>query len=203
MKQRTPVIVAAISGLLMLAAFFFQPFTAPYLGLVLNWAIILSSVALLVAIASLVVTHIRFIVKGRKGFLYSIVLVVAFFGTLVLGWYLGVDDSAYLEGIRTVLVPLENALMALIALVLMSAAVKIFRVRGWSMLTVSFGFSALVFLFLNLGFLRVESNPGLSQLFSTLQRLPMVGARGLLIGVALGALLMALRVLFGQEALRE
>lgn len=203
MKQRTPVIVAAISGLLMLAAFFFQPFTAPYLGLVLNWAIILSSVALLVAIASLVVTHIRFIVKGRKGFLYSIVLVVAFFGTLVLGWYLGVDDSAYLEGIRTVLVPLENALMALIALVLMSAAVKIFRVRGWSMLTVSFGFSALVFLFLNLGFLRQDSNPGLSQLFSTLQRLPMVGARGLLIGVALGALLMALRVLFGQEALRE
>lgn len=71
------------------------------------------------------------------------------------------------------------------------------------MLTVSFGFSALVFLFLNLGFLRQDSNPGLSQLFSTLQRLPMVGARGLLIGVALGALLMALRVLFGQEALRE
>lgn len=203
MKQRTPVIVAAVSGLLMLAAFFFQPFTAPYLGLVLNWAIILSSVALLVAIASLVVTHIRFIVKGRKGFLYSIVLVVAFFGTLALGWYLGVDDPAYLEGIRTVLVPLENALMALIALVLMSAAVKIFRVRGWSMLTVSFGFSALVFLFLNLGFLRVESNPGLNQLVSTLQRLPIMGARGLLIGVALGALLMALRVLFGQEALRE
>ena len=203
MKQRTPVIVAAIAGLVMLAAFFFQPFTAPYLGLVLNWAIILSSVALLVAIASLVVTHIRFIVKGRKGFLHSIVLVVAFFGTLVLGLYLGVDDPAYLEGIRTVLVPLENALMALIALVLMSAAVKIFRVRGWSILTVSFGLSALVFLFLNLGFLRLESNPGLNQLVSTLQRLPIVGARGLLIGVALGALLMALRVLFGLEALHE
>jgi hypothetical protein len=203
MKQRTPVIAAAISGLVMLAAFFFQPITAPYLGLALNWAIILSSVALLVAIASLVVTHIRFIAKGRKGFLYSIVLVVAFLGTLVLGWYLGLDDPAFLKAIRTVLIPLENALMALVALVLMSAAVKIFRVRGWSILTVSFGLSALVFLFLNLGFLRFESNPGLSQFVSTLQGLPVVGARGLLIGVALGALLMALRVLFGQEALRE
>ena len=203
MKQRMPAIIAAVSGLVMLAAFFFQPVTAPYLGLVLNWAIILSSVALLVAIASLVVTHIRFIVKGRKGFLYSIVLVIAFLGTLILGWYLGVDDAAYLEGIRTVLVPLENALMALVALVLMSAAVKIFRVRGWSILTVSFGLSALVFLFLNLGFLRFETNSSLNQLVTTLQRLPVVGARGLLIGVAFGALLMALRVLFGQEALHE
>jgi len=38
---------------------------------------------------------------------------------------------------------------------------------------------------------------------SALQRLPLIGARGLLIGLGLGALLMGLRVLFGQEALRE
>jgi hypothetical protein len=120
-----------------------------------------------------------------------------------LGWYLGLEDPAFLKGIQSILIPLENALMALIALVLMSAAVKIFRVRGWSILTISFGLSALVFLFLNLGFVRFDSNPDLSQLVSSLQHLPVVGARGLLIGVALGALLMALRVLFGQEALRE
>ncbi len=203
MKQRTPVIVAAVSGVVMLAAFFFQPFTAAYLGLVLNWAIIISSVALLVAIASLVVTHLHFIIQGRKGFLYSIVLVVAFFGTLIFGWQLGVNDPVYLNGIRTVLTPLENALMALIALVLMSAAIKIFRVRGWSILTVSFGLSALVFLFMNLGFLPFDSNPTLNAIGTTLQKLPIIGARGLLIGVALGALLMALRVLFGQEALHE
>ena len=203
MKQRLPVIIAAISGLVMLAAFFFQPFTAPFLGLALNWAIIVSSVALLVAIASLFVTHIRFFLKGRRGFLYSIVLVLTFLATLILGWYLGLDDPAYLKGIQTVLVPLENALMALIALILMSAAVKIFRVRGWSVLTISFGVSALVFLFLNLGFFQFDSVPGLGAVVSVLQRLPLIGARGLLIGLGLGALLMGLRVLFGQEALRE
>lgn len=203
MKQRLPVIIAAISGLIMLAAFFFQPFTAPYLGLVLNWAIIVSSVALLVAIANLFVTHIRFILKGRRGFLYSIILVLTFLATLILGWHLGLDDPAYLKGIQTVLVPLENALMALIALILMSAAVKIFRVRGWSVLTISFGVSALFFLFLNLGFFQFDSVPGLGAIVSALQRLPLIGARGLLIGLGLGALLMGLRVLFGQEALRE
>ena len=203
MKQRVPVIVGAVSGLAMLVAFFFQPFTSPYLGVVLNWAIVLSSMALLVAAASLVVTHIRFIVTGRRGFLYSIVLIVAFFSTLVIGWYRGLEDAAYLEWVRMILVPIETAMMGLIALVLMSAAVKIFRVRGWSILTVSFGLSALFFLFLNLGFLRLDGNPNLTTIISTLQRLPLVGARGLLIGVGLGGLLMALRVLFGQEVTRE
>lgn len=203
MKPRLPAVVAAVSGLAMLAAFFFQPVTSPYLGLVLNWAIIVSSMALLVAMASLAVTHIRFIIDGQKGFLYSIVLLVAFFSTLIIGWYRGLEDPQYLEWLRMILVPVETALMGLIALVLMSAAVKIFRVRGWSILTVSFALSALFFLFLNLGFLRHDANSTLTAVISTLQRLPLVGARGLLIGVGVGALLMALRVLFGQEVARE
>ncbi len=203
MKQRTPVIIAAVSGVLLLIAFFFQPFTSPYLGLVLNWAIILASVALLVAIASLVVTHIRFIINGRKGFLFSLVFILAFVLTVVFGLYLGIDDQQYLEAIHTVLVPIQSALMGLIALVLMSAAVKLFRTRGWSILTVSFGGSALVFLFLNLGFLRLDFSEGLNDVIAMVQRLPVIGARGLLIGAGLGALLMALRVLFGQEAHNE
>ena len=203
MKQRTPVIIAAVSGVLLLIAFFFQPFTSPYLGLVLNWAIILASVAFLVAIASLVVTHIRFIINGRKGFLFSLVFILAFVLTVVFGLYLGIDDQQYLEAIHTVLVPIQSALMGLIALVLMSAAVKLFRTRGWSILTVSFGGSALVFLFLNLGFLRLDFSEGLNDVIAMVQRLPVIGARGLLIGAGLGALLMALRVLFGQEAHNE
>lgn len=203
MKPRLPAVVAAVSGLAMLAAFFFQSVTSPYLGLVLNWAIIVSSMALLVAMASLAVTHIRFIIDGQKGFLYSIVLLVAFFSTLIIGWYRGLEDPQYLDWLRMILVPVETALMGLIALVLMSAAVKIFRVRGWSILTVSFALSALFFLFLNLGFLRHDANSTLTAVISTLQRLPLVGARGLLIGVGVGALLMALRVLFGQEVARE
>ncbi len=203
MKQRTPVIIAAVSGVLLLIAFFFQPFTSPYLGLVLNWAIILASVTLLVAIASLVVTHIRFIINGRKGFLFSLVFILAFVLTVFFGLYLGIDDKQYLEAIHTVLVPIQSALMGLIALVLMSAAVKLFRTRGWSILTVSFGGSALVFLFLNLGFLRLDFSEGLNDVIAVVQRLPVIGARGLLIGAGLGALLMGLRVLFGQEAHNE
>lgn len=203
MKQKTTMITAIVSGLLMLGALFFQAYTGPYLALVLNWLIILSSFALLVAIASLVVNHLGFIVKARKGFLYSIVMLLAFFATIILGIYLGVDNPDFLKGVAALLVPMQTVLMALIALVLMSAAIKIFRQRGWSILTVSFALSALLFLILNLGFFRFDSNPALKSFIGVLQGLPMIGARGLLIGISLGALIMALRVLFGQEASDE
>ena len=203
MKQKTSLIVAIISGLLMLGALFFQAYAAPYLALVLNWLIILSSSALLVGIAGLVVNHLGLILKARKGCLYSLVLLVSFFATIIFGIVLGVDNPDFLHGLSAFLVPMETALMALIALVLMSAAIKIFRQRGWSILTVSFAVSALLFLFLNLGFVRFDSNPALQNFVAIIQGLPMIGAKGLLIGVALGALLMGLWVLFGQEAWDE
>ena len=203
MKQKTTLIVAIVSGLLMLGALFFQPYASPYLALMLNWLIILSSSALLVGIAGLVVNHLGFIVKARKGCLYSLVLLVSFFATIVFGIILGMDNPDFLQGLSAILLPMQTALMALIALVLMSAAIKIFRQRGWSILTVSFAVSALLFLFLNLGFVRFDSNPASQNFVAIIQGLPMIGARGLLIGVALGALLMGLRVLFGQEASDE
>jgi len=203
MKQKTSLIVAIVSGLLMLGALFFQPYTAPTLALVLNWLIILSSSALLAGIAGLVVNHLGFILKARKGCLYSLVLLISFFATIIFGIILGVDNPDFLQGLSAILLPMQTALMALIALVLMSAAIKLFRQRGWSILTVSFAVSALLFLFLNLGFVRFDSNPALQNFVAIIQGLPMIGARGLLIGVALGALLMGLRVLFGQEASDE
>lgn len=203
MRQRLALITAALSGSVVLLLLFFQPVAGAYLALVLNWAIIVASVALLVAIASLLVTHIRFIAVGRRGFIYSFVLITAFTATFLIGIFRGVENPGYLNWIAAFQKPLEISLLGLIALLMMSAAVKLFRVRGWSVLTVSFAISALLFLFLNLGL----SDWGGNQIFSTLiaafLRLPVIGARGLLIGVALGALLVGFRVLIGQESDNE
>ena len=60
MKRPLPLIVGMLSGLVVLAAMFFIPLGGGILGVVLNWVIVVAGVALLVAIASLVVIHIRF-----------------------------------------------------------------------------------------------------------------------------------------------
>ena len=199
MKRSLPLIVGSLSGLVVLAAMFFIPQGGGILGVVLNWVIVVAGVALLVAIASLVLTHLRFVANGKKGFLLSLVLVISFLVTLVFGLLRGVDDPVFLKWVGAVIRPIETALLGLVALVMMSAAMKIFRERGWSALTVSFGVSAVIFLVLGLGFLQNLNSPVLNQVITFLEGLPMIGARGLLIGVGIGLLMMAFRVLFGME----
>jgi len=199
MKRPLPLIVGVLSGLTVLAAMFFAPLGGSILGVVLNWVIIVAGVALFVAIASLVLTHVRFVAAGKKGFLLSLVLVISFLATLVFGLLRGVDDPIFLKWVGAVVRPIETALLGLVALIMMSAAMKIFRERGWSALTVSFGISAVIFLVLGLGFLQNLNFPALTEVIRFIERLPMIGARGLLIGIGIGLLMMAFRVLFGME----
>ena len=199
MKRLPALIVGTLSGLVVLAAMFLMPRGGAVLEAVLRWVIILAAVALLVAVASLVLTHLRFIVAGRKGFLLSLVLVGSFTATLIFGFLRGVDDPLFLKWVGAIVRPIETALLGLVALVMMSAAMKIFRERGWSALTVSFGASAVVFLILGLGFLQSLKIPVINEVIRFVEGLPMIGARGLLIGIGIGLLMMAFRVLFGME----
>ena len=199
MKRPLPLIVGIVSGLVVLAAMFFIPQGGGILGVVLNWAIVVTGVALLVAIASLVLTHLRFVANGKKGFLLSLVLVISFLATLVFGLLRGVEDPVFLKWVGAIIRPIETALLGLVALVMMSAAMKIFRERGWSALTVSFGVSAILFLILGLGFLQNLNFPAVNKVIRFVEGLPMIGARGLLIGIGIGLLMMAFRVLFGME----
>jgi len=199
MKRPLPLIVGVLSGLVVLAAMFLVPQSGGILAMVLNWVIIVTGVALLVAIASLVLTHLRFIARGKKGFLLSLVLVISFLATLTFGLILGVDDPVFLKWVGAVIRPIETALLGLVALIMMSAAMKIFRERGWSALTVSFGVSAVIFLILGLGFLQNLNIPVLNEVIRFVEALPMIGARGLLLGIGIGLLIMAFRVLFGME----
>jgi hypothetical protein len=113
--------------------------------------------------------------------------------------WLGVDNPAYLKWVGAIQRPLEVSLLGLVALIMTSAAVQVFRNRGWSPLTVSFGLSAIFFLLIALGLLQTLEVPQIATVIGYIRQLPLVGARGLLIGVAIGAVMMAIRVLLGSE----
>lgn len=199
MKRILPLIVGGLSALTVLAAVFLPGQGSSVLTVLLNWVIVLAAITFLVAVASLALTHLRFIITGKKGFLLSLTLLISFAVTLVFGFLRGVEDPVFLKWIGAVVRPIESALLGLVALVMMSAALKIFRERGWSALTVSFGVSAVVFLVLGLGFLQNLNLPVLNWVIRLVEGLPMIGARGLLIGIAIGLLMMAFRVIFGME----
>ena len=199
MKKTIPVLVAAAAALFILAALILGEPLAGWLEIVLNWAVIVASAALLVAIATLILTHLRNIVRGKRGFIFSIILISTFLVSFIGALVFGVDNSAYLRWVAAIQLPLETSLLGLAALVMTAAALQIFRSRGWSLLTLTFGISALVFLVISLGLLQALNIPVLTTVINYLQRLPMIGARGLLIGIGIGALLMGLRVMLGLE----
>lgn len=199
MKKIVPLIVATVTALFVMAGIFFRESLGGWLSVVLNWAIVLSSVALLVMLARLLFTHIAYIARGRQGFIYSLVAVSAFLITLIAGFLFGVDNPSFLKWIAGIMRPLESALLGLVAIVLASLSLKFFYQRGWNALTISFAVSALVFLFLGLGVLQAIDYPPLQHVIQAVEGLPMIGARGLLIGVTLGAILMGMRVLIGAE----
>lgn len=199
MKKLIPVIIAAVSGLLVLAALIWQPQLEGWLDVMLNWAVILASFAALVALATLLLAHTRKIIKVRHGLIYSLILVGAFLASFVGGMTAGVENPSYLRWIVAIEQPAEASLLGLAALVMAAAALRLFQQRGWSVLTVSFGISALVFLVLGLGWLQALQIPQLDIVIGYLEALPLVGMRGLLIGMGLGAMLLGLRIVLGLE----
>jgi hypothetical protein len=199
MKKLIPVIIAAVSGLLVLAALIWQPQLEGWLDVMLNWAVILASFAALVALATLLLAHTRKIIKVRHGLIYSLILVGAFLASFVGGMTAGVENPSYLRWIVAIEQPAEASLLGLAALVMTAAALRLFQQRGWSVLTVSFSISALVFLVLGLGWLQALQIPQLDIVIGYLEALPLVGMRGLLIGMGLGAMLLGLRIVLGLE----
>ena len=95
MKKAIPILIAGLSGLLVLAALIWQPQLAGWLEVVLNWAVIIASVAALVALATLLLAHTRKIIKVRYGFIYSVILVGAFLVSFVGGMTAGVENPSY------------------------------------------------------------------------------------------------------------
>lgn len=199
MKKALPIIVAIATGVFVLVALLLQLQLGSWLELLLNWAIILAAMAALVAMATLLLAHTHRIFRVQHGFIYSLVLVGAFLASFLGGMIAGVENPTYLRWIAAIQLPVEASILGLAALVLTTAALRLFHNRGWSPLTVAFGISALVFLILELGWLQALQIPQLDKAISYLEALPLIGARGLLIGMGLGALLVGLRILLGIE----
>ena len=89
--------------------------------------------------------------------------------------------------------------MALLAVTLTFASLKLLqRQRNW--MGIIFFFTVIIFLILNSGLFSFTDNiPILRNMLSGLQMIPTAGARGILLGVALGSLATGIRILIGAD----
>ena len=194
--------VAMAFGVVVLAGYFVEWQTLLELRLLfMRWAILLSATALLLGILNLLAAHLHKVNLQESGWPYSALLIVILLGTLVLGLVFGPDNRVVLSLFEYIQLPVEATLMALLAVSLAAAGVRMVMRRRdlYSLIFIS---TALLVL---LGTAPWPlGGAGLSATFGWLRNwLAQVwaagAARGIVLGVALGAVTTGLRVLLGAD----
>ncbi|HKY54896.1 MAG TPA: hypothetical protein VJM08_11345 [Anaerolineales bacterium] len=194
-------VFAIASGIIVLLGYFFPIAQLDQLRLqLIDWAIIIAGMAVLIGIYNLVAVQMEKIRAGQKGSLYGVLLILSLILTFGLGLLLGPNDPYMLLAVDAVIVPVEASLMAILAVTLIYASIRLFR-RRVDVTTVLFLLTAVLFL-LAVMLTSIGPIPGdwiALQLKGFVDILSRGGSRGLLLGIALGTLLTGLRVLFGID----
>lgn len=195
--------VAIGFGLIVLQGYFLE--IAGLEGLrtiILQWTVTLAAAALILGLVNLAAVHLTRIGGQESGWAYSALLVTALFGTLVIGLIFGSDSTIPLSLFTYVQQPVEATLAALLAITLTLAGVRLLT-RRRDLRTYVFLATALITL-LGTGPWLIASNGGVHEFVGSLrawisQVWAAGAARGLLLGVALGATATGLRVLLGAD----
>lgn len=202
MKGKIVVTAIAIAvGLFILIGTLF-PFQilVPVRLELLHWAVIIFSAAVLVGVANLLSVHFQKIRRREKNSIYSAVLILSMSFTLALGILFGPSGGWMQMIFEGIIFPVEASLMALLAVTLIYASVRLLRRRTDIMSIVFIGAAALtIFASISLPF--IGEIPLLGDVIRPwlTSTLAAGGARGLLLGVAIGALTTGLRVLFAFD----
>jgi hypothetical protein len=204
MKSPFSAIVAIGSGLVVLAGYFIDTpghELSHARTLLLSWAVIIAAFAVLIGVINLLSVHWKKMTTRQKDAPYSVVLIVAFALTVALGIaenFLAPGGIGLQQLVTSIQVPVEASLLAILAVSLLYAAVRLLRQRH-DPLSILFLASAVIFMILGSGLLSSFNVPFLNTLADALNRLPVAGMRGILLGVALGSLTTGLRILMGAD----
>jgi hypothetical protein len=191
-------VVAISAGILVLTGYFI-PGLHFLSDSLLHWAVVLAGFALLLGVFNLLSTHANRVVKRTKGALYSLVLIISFVAALVVvaaGAPTGAGAMWIFENVH---LPVEASLMAILVVTLAYSSMRLLR-RRTGLLPVIFIVTAFLVLLGTAPLYGFGDIPALSSLKGWISQVPaMAGARGILIGVALGAIATGLRVLIGAD----
>ena len=155
----------------------------------LRLLVIVLGLSIVFGIANLLFLHAR---RAARGWLMSGVLLASFAGTI--GWHLTRQGEPSL--LEIIQLPIESALAALLCVTLVAGGARILAKRSdiWGLLFV------LVVVVVLLGSLPLPELAPVAAFSDWLMRIPVqVGARAILLGIALGSIVVGVRARLGQD----
>lgn len=208
-KRLLAVMIAGVAGLIVLLDFAGAGGTFALLarGLV-DWAAVITSIGLLLGIVSVVGAHVARVRARRPDWAYSLILILAMLAVIVAGIFFplpggggfvlprSLAEIPIRTLFRVVYEPLASSLLALLAFFSLSAALRALG-RGSLEAAVIVAVAALV---LVTQLPPIAALPGVGATMQWLNDyVALAGARGLLLGAAIGALVAGVRVLIGFD----
>ncbi len=181
-----PTVITSVVGVITFTTFL-VPSTVGWRMPLVQIAVVIAGVAVLMGFIRLISVHVQRI-RGRKGIVYSFILIFSAVVTLVITLLPG--DTAKAVVFNDVIVPMQSALGALLAVFLALAAFRMLR-RRRTFGSFCFLLSALVVLITQVPI----DVPALKTVRQFVDAFTTGGMRGLLLGVAIGIVATAFRVL--------
>ena len=197
--RNAPLLVTLLAGIAMVAVFFIPHHTAQEWNTrLLEWATVVYAFSLILGSIALWRSHWQRVAGRRANWPYSLLLLAALLGITALGVWKGVDETSPVGQIYNAInAPLASTMFALLAFVIASAAFRAFRAR--SVEATLLLATALVMMIGRVSVGEVIS-PHLPGFTEWLLDVPNLAAkRAIAIGVGLGAVSTALKLIFGIE----
>ena len=205
MKQTAPLIFGFIIGMIMFLQYFIPkpPFTTAY-STILDWKQVVFGMTLILGIFSLLRYHVRHVQRRSEAWSYSVVTLVGFIVMVLGALFQGTDRGVYSWFFNHVQSPMQATLFSLLAFYVASASYRAFRARS-----LEAGLLLLAGIIVMLGRVPVGdlvqfdlggTEISLSSISTWILDVPNLATkRGILIGVGLGVVATALKILLGIE----
>jgi len=215
LNLHTPISVAIAigAGVIVLLGYFFGTNVSGEITLLgilqsyfLRGAIVVAGVALLVGVYNLTAVHAKKI-RQRDETIYSFITVLALLLTLLVGifdlvmtYLQGVPGLRYTRWIfENIQLPIESSLMAMIAISLTYAAIRLLS-RRLNFMSVVFSVVVLVLLIGAIPAVAASDFNIITSIRNWILSVPAVGgARGIVFGMALGIIATGIRILMGTD----
>lgn len=199
MLQRTiPLVIVFVMGILTTIQFYIpHPISQKFYRTTIDWMNGISSMAIILAIGSLIKHHWTKVSRGQN-VVYSTTTLVSLAFMALIGFIGGIGQHSLFQKLfENVQIPLQSTMFSLLAFFMASAAYRAFRAKTFEATLLLLAAFIVMIGMIPLGY---YISPGISKFSQWILDVPnMAAKRGIMIGVGLGMISTSLKIILGIE----
>lgn len=208
MKRQVPLVLCFLFGIAMIVTQFSpHSVSQKVYEEVIDWNLIIMPFVLILAVATLIQTHLTRIQRRVEHWHYSLFVFAGLITMVVIGIPFGPKNSAFEWLYNNVQVPMDATMFSLLAFFIASAAYRAFRARSFeatllliSAIIVMVGNVPIGDYIWNTVLSWIPWEDGASKTRQWILDIPNLAARrGIILGVSLGVISQSIRIILGIE----